>query len=130
MSTATGFPSHVVQLIWQRDRGCCARCGRGVSWERRGDDWAIHHRSPRGMGSTKRPWVNRAANGVLLCNACHDQVESERAAAKLDGFLVSKFGQVESCETRIRHALYGWVYLDDEGGVTPILPSPAEAVAA
>lgn len=127
----TGFTRAVVILIWDRDRGCCARCGLGLVWERRGDDWAIHHREPRGRGGAgrRRWWVNLPSNGVLLCRACHDEVESNRAAAGEAGFLVSALGVIRPHATRIRHAALGWVFLTNDGG-HEAAPDEPEAVAA
>lgn len=114
----TGFPPAVADDIWRRDRGCCARCGRGLVRERRGDTWAIHHREPRGRGGAGRArwWVNLAANGVLLCARCHDEVESDRAAAIAAGWLVSALGITRPDKITIPHALHGSVRLDNRGG--------------
>jgi len=131
MSAKPGFPPHVVQLIWERDRQSCARCGRGLIWDRRGQDWAVHHRRPRGSGGTSIPWVNRAANGVLLCTGCHNSIEVNRFDATLTGFLVPRLGKLEACDVPIAHAFYGRAYLDDEGGVTPVYPPTSrQALAA
>ncbi len=121
MSAPVGFPPRVVDLIWTRDKGCCARCGRGLVRERRGVDWAIHHRCPRGAGGAgkKVPWVNQAANGVLLCNDCHTAVERDRAAARVVGWLISRLSKTARArDIAIPHALHGVVYLDDDGGWT------------
>lgn len=118
MSAQTGFAPAVVEKIWTRDRGCCARCGKGLVRERRGIDWAIHHRAPRGQGGAgvKAAWVNRAANGVCLCNDCHRAVEAARSLARAVGWLVSRLSPTRPCDVAIPHALLGVVYLDDDGG--------------
>lgn len=120
MTRDTGFPADVVELIWDRDKGSCARCGRGLVRERRGVDWAIHHRAPRGVGGAgkKAAWVNRASNGVCLCTDCHNAVERDRAAASIVGWLVSRLSTDRPTDIAICHALHGVVYLDDDGGVT------------
>ncbi|WP_374193334.1 HNH endonuclease signature motif containing protein [Mycolicibacterium sp. S2-37] len=48
----------------------------------------IHHRRPRGMGGSKDPLTNTAANGVLLCRSCHRWIELNRTAALEFGWLV------------------------------------------
>lgn len=120
MSAPVGFPPSVVELIWKRDRGCCARCGLGLVRERRGETWAIHHRAPRGTGGAgkRATWVNRAPNGVCLCNTCHAEVERDRAAARVVGWLVSRLSQHRPRDLAIPHAIHGVVYLDDDGGWT------------
>jgi len=128
----TGFTPLVVSQIWERDRGCCARCGLGLVRERRGDDWAIHHREPRGRGGAgrKRWWVNLPSNGVLLCTACHVAVESDHAEATAAGFIVSALGVVRPHAARIVHALLGPVFLTNAGGWESATPDEPQAVAA
>ena len=89
MTRKVGFPPVVADAIFDRDRGCCARCGKGLSRARRGVDWAIHHRRPRGAGGAgkRSPWVNLPGNGVCLCNDCHEWVEKPRASAIVTGWL-------------------------------------------
>lgn len=117
MSRDTGFPADVVELIWERDKGGCARCGRGLIRANRGLDWAIHHREPRGRGGAgkRRTWVNLPANGVLLCSACHDWVEANRADAIDTGWLVSALGRRRPVDVAIQHARHGLVHLDNQG---------------
>lgn len=115
----TGFPATVVELIWLRDKGCCARCGKGLIRYRRGEDWAIHHRSPRGMGGagTKDIAVNLASNGVILCTACHEWVEKHRDEARDQGWLVSRLSRTRPREIAVLHVLHGLVRLTDNGQV-------------
>lgn len=119
----SGFAKPVEALIIERDQGCCVRCGRHVVHLERGRAWSIHHRRPRGAGGTSLSWVNRAANGVVLCGSgttgCHGWVERERTKAFDAGFLVSKFGPAMATTTRLKHHLYGWVLLDNDGGYKP-----------
>jgi hypothetical protein len=118
MTRDTGFPADVVELIWDRDKGGCARCGRGLHRDRRGPDgdWAIHHREPRGRYGIKgRPWVNQAANGVCLCNVCHEWVEANRRVAIDTGWLVSALGIRRPADVAIQHARHGLVRLDNQG---------------
>lgn len=118
MNHKLGFPADVAELIWTRDRGSCARCGRGLVREARGTSWAIHHRQPRGHGGAgkRRWWANLSANGVCLCSWCHETVEANRKDGIRDGFLVSALGIQRPEEVAIKHALFGVVRLDDHGG--------------
>lgn len=113
------FSPAVVASIVTRDRECCARCGKPVRGSR-GRDWSVHHRRPRGAGGTSLRWVGQAANGVVLCGSgttgCHGAIERERRRAFDDGFLISRIGVAVAVTTVLRHALHGWVLLDDEGG--------------
>ena len=47
-----------------------------------------HHRDPRGMGGTRSAAANRPVNLILVCDPCHRQVESHRADAYREGWLV------------------------------------------
>ena len=114
----TGFTPGVVELIWERDNGCCALCGLPISGTR-GFDWSVHHRCPRSSGGTKRGWVNMAGNGVLLhgsgTTGCHNEVESHRDKARDNGFLISANGNERAHNVPINHAVHGRVILTDDG---------------
>lgn len=76
-------------LVWQRDQGRCVRCGRPAVGE-----WSIQHRRARGMGGTRRPDANSAANLVVLCGSattgCHGWVESHPTEAARWGYRVAQ----------------------------------------
>lgn len=126
----TGFAPAVVDRIWTRDQGCCARCGRALRREGRGVEWSVHHRCPRSTGGTRRLWVNEAANGVLLCGSatspegCHNAVESNRDQGRAQGFLVSANGRLRADEVAVRHVLYGLVLLTDAGWFLTVEQGP------
>ncbi len=122
--SATGFADKVESQIIARDLGACARCGRHVVHLERGVAWAIHHRRPRGAGGTVIVWVNLAANGIVLCTACHEHIESHRAEARMAGYLVPLNGVLKADEVAIRHHTLGLVYLNDEGGWAPVEEGP------
>lgn len=115
----SGFTPGVVELIWERDNGCCALCGLPISGTR-GFDWSVHHRMPRSSGGTRRTWINMASNGVLLhgngTQSCHSTVESNRTQALQDGFLISANGKERPHNIPIQHAVHGGrVLLNDDG---------------
>ena len=77
-------PLQRAQVI-DRAHGYCERCGKSVHHTA----YSIHHRLPRGRGG-----VNVLSNLMLLCGSatspggCHGHVESYRAEAYEDGYLV------------------------------------------
>lgn len=119
---------NVDEKVIARDMGACARCGRHVAHLERGIAWSIHHRRPRGAGGTSLEWVAGAANLVILCGSgttgCHGWVESNRAEARVAGFLVPLNGVLKADEVAIRHKTLGLVYLTDEGGWVPVEEGP------
>lgn len=125
MSKPGEFSPATVQLIWDRDRGCCVVCGRGLRRERRAepfDGWSVMHRESRGAGGVKRnsdrPHLTRAANGALGCGTgttgCHAKVEAGDFPGL--GYKVSRLGKDRPADVPMLHALFGWVRLDDAGG--------------
>lgn len=82
--------------------------------DRRGIDYHIHHRRPRAMGGTTRRDTNLPSNLLLLCPACHDDIESNRSDAYRCGLLVRQDKDPRLVKVR----LYGprWVYLTVTGG--------------
>lgn len=118
--TAKGPTSKTLDLVWERDNGHCAWCGRVITGQR-GRDWSLHHRRPRGAGGSSLVWVNLPGNLILLhgsgVDGCHGLIESQRAGAVEDGFLVSMNGKATSSEVEIVHAVHGRCKLNDDGSV-------------
>lgn len=126
------FSDATVEVIWERDKGCCVDCGQPQRRERRGEafgGWSVQHRAARGKGGTSRgsrlrPWLTRAANGVIMCGTgttgCHGRAETRDRARAFDlGFAV-RTGVTLPASAPLRHAVHGWVLLDEEGGWTPV----------
>lgn len=116
----TGFPNHVRQLIRQRADDRCEVCGKYSS------DSQIHHRRARGAGGSKRDDTNTASNGLLVDFMCHSRIESYRAQAYDNGWLVRSGGSPIATPVLYRDRL---VLLDDDGFVYPI-PRRGEAAEA
>jgi hypothetical protein len=118
-----------VDLVLARDGNRCARCGNHVHGER-GYGWSIHHRRPRGSGGTSLGWVNTPGNLLTLCGSgttgCHGWCETHRETARHHGFLVPRNAYYTAAQVPVLHAVYGWVLLDDAGGLTQL----ADGVAA
>ena len=117
MKRDTQAPADVVAGVRMRDHDRCARCGVIVAHRRRGIDWSLHHRRPRGMGGTRNPGIHSPANLVILCGSgttdCHGWVESNRTAATLEGFLISHLSTDDPAAVAIEHRVHGYVRLDD-----------------
>lgn len=94
----------------------CERCGCNL-----GEN--IHHRRPRGMGGSKVPATNLPSNLLWLCGSgttgCHGWIESHRAEAKANGWLLEQWQS--PLETPVRVHDRGLVLLDNIGGMTPAL---------
>ncbi|MGW4663240.1 hypothetical protein [Streptosporangium sandarakinum] len=87
------------------------------------------HRIAKGMGGTKDPRSNTAANNIHSCRRCHDLVERDPAAAYANGWKIRR-GAADPTEVPVRLWAHGWVYLDDAGGVRPALAYAAGELAA
>ncbi|KAA9110161.1 hypothetical protein [Microbacterium rhizomatis] len=138
--TAGEFAPDVVELIWDRDQGRCVDCGVQLRRERRAeafDGWSVQHREARGTGGGKRgrrPWLVLASNGGLMCGTgttgCHGDTETKRRGrAYALGFAI-KTGIRRPSEIPMRHAVRGWVLLDDEGGWEPVEAPRGQEMAA
>jgi hypothetical protein len=99
------------ERIDRRDRERCAWCGVPIFGGSR------HHRKFR-----SRRGGDEVSNGVLLCGSgttgCHGWVHLYPSVARVEGFAVESWET--PAEVPVRHFIYGWVLLDDEGGVTPV----------
>ena len=107
----TGPSKDTRYAVVTRSRGRCERCGRG------GDFWLgqdIHHRKPRRMGGTRDPEINSTANLVLLCRACHDDVESHRTQGAKDGWILS--ARQEPSMVPVNLNAFGPTLLTKDGG--------------
>lgn len=115
--------SEALEIVQERDKGCCAFCHKPISGER-GRDWSLHHRRPAGMGGDKKPETHGPANLVLLCGSgttyCHGRVESNRADAMARGYLLSRHAVNPPSSFAIEHAVHGYVYLLDDGSVRQV----------
>jgi hypothetical protein len=111
----TGFTPKTRALIYARDGGCVV-CGHD-------GDLNIHHRTPRGMGGSKAPWVNRASNGISVCGSgvhgCHGRIEANRSWAEVKGYIVRR-GLNLPVNVPVEHVRFGPVWLTDAGEAVPV----------
>lgn len=88
-------PTGVRATVLQRDGHCCRRCHRSIL----DHPSSIHHRKPRGMGGTSDVRSKDVRNLVLLCGTgttdCHGWVESHRAEAEEEGWLLSSYDDLD-----------------------------------
>lgn len=93
----------------------------------------IHHRKPRGMGSTRDDGTNLAANGLHICLACHmfaeggsvehpriGRMRGSRAQSRINGWLIPREGDAPDEIPML--TVHGWVHLSDDGGMR-VLPN-------
>jgi 5-methylcytosine-specific restriction protein A len=83
MTRYTGPAPAVLDVVRARNGGACLRCSLRPGAQ-------CHHRTPRGMGGTRDPHVNEPPNLTWICLACHAEIESRRADAFRDGWLVRR----------------------------------------
>lgn len=109
---STGPAPEVVEAVYERAHWSCEICTGDVG-DRRGVDHHIHHRRPRATGGSTRPDTNLPSNLLLLCPACHEQIESHRAVAQRMGWLVTQGTDPATVAVLVRRDQ--WVYLTAEG---------------
>lgn len=107
----TGPPADVLVLLAGRSGGLCEIgevCGgRAVAVD-------PSHRVAKGMGGTRDPRSNTAANNLAACRPCHDLVEAEPTLAYDRGWKVRR-GVADPCSVPVLHARLGWVLLALDG---------------
>lgn len=112
---AVGVSSQVraiVHLRATRDgRRCCERCAQDLT---RGGG-QVHHRRPRGAGSSVAADTNLPSNLLYLCGSCHAGVESYRQVSHDHGWLVHQGHKPGTLRVQI-DAGTRWVWLTDDGG--------------
>ena len=113
------------EKINKRDRQRCARCGR-VIWS----GGSRHHRKFK-----SRRGGDEVSNGILLCGSgttgCHGWCHANPRSARMKGFALESWENPRLVP--VEHALYGLVWLDDDGGYSatpPELPPLADQLEA
>lgn len=103
----TGPSSDVVTAVLERANWSCEACGKPLG-DRRGEDWSVQHRVPRGSGGSRAAWINRVSNLMILCgsattpDSCHEFTESHRIAAIAAGWLIQARQDPRTVEVLIR----------------------------
>lgn len=113
----TGPTPAVVDLVVERAGNACEMCGRTLG-RIRGVDWSVQHRVPRGMGGSRAHWINSAVNLLAVCGSgttgCHGLIESRRADAVVNGWLIQHRAHPSAVAVLIERGSR-WVYLTSDG---------------
>lgn len=90
-------------LLMDRCGGICELCQSAPASNR-------HHRRPRGAGGSKDPITDSVVNLLMLCGSgttgCHQYVESNRALAYENGWLVRQGHNPEAIPVRLLELVY------------------------
>jgi hypothetical protein len=70
------------------------------------------------MGGSRDAETNSPSNLLTLDRDCHMHIEANRAESAELGYLVAQ-GSSPSLRP-VRHRLYGWVFLNDDGSTRPV----------
>jgi hypothetical protein len=117
------------RIAWERQDGRCAVTGRVLDWDR--DD--LHHRRPGGRGGTSRANQQLPANVIAVLAEAHNMgsprlvvdgvagrsIHTDPRWSRPLGLLVSSHVD-EPGSIPVRLHGHGWVFLDDDGGMTPL----------
>lgn len=87
MTKRNPMPPEVRHLVILRAGGYCELCATRPGG-------SVHHRKPQQMGGTRDPLIHSLANLLLVCGTgttgCHQRIESNRALAYQNGWLVHR----------------------------------------
>lgn len=106
---AEQIPTRSRTLVKVRDRRSCALCGGPAKV----GQWS--HRRRRG----REVDTHSPANGLWMHVACHAWCHSHPIEAKARGLMVSQF-VADVATIAVDHAVLGEVYLDHDGGYSPV----------
>ncbi|OIN80191.1 hypothetical protein [Mycobacterium malmoense] len=117
----TGFTPDVVELVTMRSGCHCEVMATGCTLLVE----QMHHRRPRGMGGSRRPDTNTAANALAVCRRCHNRIESMRTWARGNGFVLPQHADPAAEPVWWRCGIDGaraklWVLLSDNGDRIPV----------
>lgn len=115
-SRAVAVPAGAKAVIRKRSGGLCEVglvCG-GVA---AGVDPA--HREGKGSGGTGKAWSNLPSNLAWSCRGDHDLIDNKSPSGAERLGLKIRAGVARPWEVPVKHARFGWVLLDDEGGHRP-----------
>lgn len=126
----TNPSAKVVVLVFQRDEGCCFRCGMSVRFADRGVGWSTQHRRAKGMGGSRRPDTNQPQNLIVLCGSatspggCHLRVESRLPEDEGMGWSIKQVQDPQRMP--VAHWRNGLVWLAEDCAVLTAPPTNAK----
>lgn len=108
---------NTVMVVLHRQDYRCIRCSEPIEGER-GVAWSAHHRRPRGMGGSRRDDTDTPVNLLAVCGSgttgCHGYIESHRAEALTNGWLVPQSADPAHASVLVDRESR-WVYLTEDG---------------
>lgn len=121
------------RLAYEREGGRCAVTGIALG-DPESDRWDMHHRLAGQMGGTSRLDRDVLSNVVAVLAEAHNMgsprllvdgvagrsIHTDPAWSRPLGLLLSQARGDDPAAVPVRLAGRGWVFLDDEGGVTPL----------
>jgi hypothetical protein len=124
----TGPDRTTRELVLERDDYRCAVCGDSIVGGVRS---IHHHRRNRGSGGSSDPAINAPSNLLTVCgdgtSGCHGWIGANPDEAMDAGFAVSLNSSDAPAQVPVDHAVYGLVYLRDDGEFD--FPSMRQAAA-
>jgi 5-methylcytosine-specific restriction enzyme A len=116
----TGPDRGTRELVYERDDYSCAWCGITIL----NRQYSLQHRRSRGDGGSSDPRINAPSNLITLCGSatspggCHLKCKQQYTEAEALGFVVSLNSAADPADVPVLHAMYGLVFLNDDGSVT------------
>jgi len=121
------------RAAYDREGGRCAVTGLPLG-EPEGDRWNLHHRLAGQMGGTTRLDRDTLSNVVAVLAEAHNMgsprlvvdgvagrsIHTDPAWSRPLGLLLSATRGDDPARMPVRLAGRGWVFLSDDGGVTPL----------
>jgi 5-methylcytosine-specific restriction endonuclease McrA len=74
------WPSYTRKMVWNRDKGKCANCGRHCK-KKGADGWDMDHIVPLHLANNQQ-WAWEMANLQTLCKTCHKSKSASEASAR------------------------------------------------
>lgn len=111
-----GVPAAAKRVLLARSVGVCEV---GLACGGTGEAQDPAHREGKKTGGTSKPWSNSPATLLASCRPCHRLIDGiEVRGAEFLGLKIRE-GVARPWEIPVRHARFGWVLLDDQGGYRP-----------
>lgn len=110
-------------ILWERCKGFCECCGTPVTET----GWEWSHRRQNGAGGSAA-YNQRVTNGLVSCSpfACNYLISADadmQQKARENGWIVHRGADPAAMPVNL--FLHGWVFLNEDGTVTPMIKDDA-----